>query len=56
MEEDEWSYMPARRTDARRQISGHEISSGKHGGTGREVEIKLRVGSWDGCVVMKSKE
>ena len=40
MEGDEWSYMPARGTDARRQISEHEISSGKHGGTDREVEIK----------------
>lgn len=40
MEEDEWSYMPARGTDARCQISGHEISSGKHGGTDREVEIR----------------
>lgn len=35
MEEDEWSYMPARRRAPGARFQGHEIGSGKRGGTDR---------------------
>lgn len=38
MEGDEWSYMPARRPAPGDRFQGHEIGSGKHGGTDRECE------------------
>lgn len=53
MEGDEWSCMPARRPAPGARFQGHEIGSGKCGGTGREVERESEGGELAGCMVGK---